>query len=133
MSKLLLFFLLGLASSQLLFDAQENNEIEVAEGNEFTVTMKGNPTTGYIWVLMNSDEVEGFLQATNLDDNQSGEFEAPDPSTGLVGAGGVYKFTFNALKSDEEAKDLKFAYVRPWEAQKNDEPTLVVKVNISKE
>lgn len=133
MSKLLLFFLLGLASAQLLFDAKQNPEIEVAEGSEFTITMAGNPTTGYIWVLRNPDEVEGFLQATNLDENLSGEYEAPDPSSGLVGAGGIYKFTFNALKSDEEAKDLKFDYVRPWEPAKNDEPSLVVKVNISKE
>jgi inhibitor of cysteine peptidase len=78
--------------------------IEVATGQEFTVTLKSNPSTGYGWQLATPvDETKvKFLRSV---------FNAP--KTDRVGAPGVELWIFEAVGKGETTISLK--YVRPWE------------------
>ncbi len=78
--------------------------IEVEVGQEFTVSLKSNPTTGYRWEL-----------AKPLDENileQVGR-KFTRPETDLVGADGEETWTFRAIRKGETAVAL--GYVQPWE------------------
>lgn len=66
------------------------------------VTLDGNATTGYGWVV----EIEG--ESVEL---RSEEYTAPE-DTGLLGAGGVWKAEFKAAA--DGVSTITFKYVRPW-------------------
>jgi inhibitor of cysteine peptidase len=75
-----------------------------AVGQELTVTLASNPTTGYHWELaVPLDEAIVKLVAS----------EYKPPQTTLVGAGGQEIWTFRAIGRGETVISLK--YVRPWE------------------
>lgn len=126
-----LFLLIGLSSCELKFNVKEDTEIDVAEGNDFTITLKGNPTTGYIWILSNTDEIKDYLKATNVDKENSGEYITDNHDPTIDGVGGTFYFKFKALKADKKAHQLKFNYLRPWEEDKNGINEITVDVNIS--
>ena len=72
---------------------------------EFRTELTGNPTTGYSWVC--SITPEGIVREL------SNEY-IPDPvEPGVVGSGGKFVFTFEAIKEGEA--ELVFSYLRPWE------------------
>ena len=73
-------------------------------GEEFTITLDSNPTTGYQWKL--SDNLtEGIVKLVKL------EYLAPE--TEMVGTGGKEVWTFEGVRPGETTIDLE--YVRPWE------------------
>ncbi|MCR5731842.1 MAG: protease inhibitor I42 family protein [Sphaerochaetaceae bacterium] len=80
------------------------DEIKVHPGDDFTLELEENPTTGYSW----SYEIEGdciLLASENYKQNKAKD--------GFVGVGGVHSFNFTALK--EGYAKIKFCYMRPWE------------------
>lgn len=78
--------------------------IEVEVGQEFAITLRSNPTTGYQWQLVGpSDEDIVKLMGS----------EHKGPEAELVGAGGEEVWTFQAISQGETAISLE--YVRPWE------------------
>lgn len=94
--------------------------MEVDDGAEvyvdagvFTIGINGNITTGYSWTLVEDSGLE-------LVDSS---YETSD--TTLVGAPGVFLFTFDATEPGEY--ELEFQYVRAWAPE---EPIETAKVLI---
>ncbi|MCG2685983.1 protease inhibitor I42 family protein [Candidatus Parcubacteria bacterium] len=76
-----------------------------AVGEEFTIRLEANATTGYSWEVTYDEE---YLELTD----QDYETEA---SPEIVGAGGRAVFTFQALTVGET--EITFSYSRPWEEE----------------
>ncbi len=89
--------------------------LNVPKGKDFALKFKGNPTTGFTWVLLNPEEVTGSLMGVNFDTDGFGSYVADANDRMLDGAGGNFYFRFKALKVSNEAKVLKFSYRRVWE------------------
>jgi len=78
--------------------------IETQVGQNFTITLEANVTTGYQWQLAKPLD-ENMLQLISAD------YLAD--KTGLVGAGGKQVWIFKVLKTGKTM--VSFKYVRPWE------------------
>ena len=78
--------------------------VAVREGQTFALTLRSNPTTGYIWQLAEPVN-ERIIRFTGN--------EYRSDKTGLMGAGGREIWTFKAVGIGETRISLK--YVRPWE------------------
>jgi len=81
-------------------------EVIVAVGDLFIVTLESNPTTGFMWTLAeNSDE--SVLQEVGH------EYVAAETTEPLPGTGGEEVWTFQALK--EGTSIISMEYSRTWE------------------
>ena len=106
-------------------------DINVSEGEEFALKFRGNPTTGYTWVLLNTEDVDGSLQATNFESDGIADYVADSKDELLVGGAGSFFYKFKAVKVSNEEKLLKFSYQRTWEKNANDLPDAVVRIIVS--
>jgi inhibitor of cysteine peptidase len=79
-------------------------QFNVAVGQEFTVTLASNATTGYHWELAAPLD-EAVVKLVNS--------EYRTPETSALGAPGQEIWTFQAVGQGRTVIDLK--YVRPWE------------------
>jgi len=82
--------------------------IEVAKGEEFTIVLDSNPTTGYSWRLARPLD-EDILMLIGS------EYLQPTPSskTPVMGAGGRELWVFRALSPGNV--EISLEYVRAWE------------------
>lgn len=80
--------------------------IETKNGDNFSVILETNPTTGYKWEL-DFDPI--YIQL--VDRKYTPRSQEP-----IVGAGGDETFNFLALKPGET--EITFSYLRPWEREK---------------
>ncbi|MEI7690732.1 MAG: protease inhibitor I42 family protein [bacterium] len=103
----------------LIYDKQfrGNSKVEVSEsqvnivvkkGQQFTITLTSNPSTGYTWSV-SDDYDKNIVQAV------SNEYIAPN--TQKVGAPGKELWTFKG-KGIGNTK-LNFTYARSWESKSN--------------
>ncbi len=76
----------------------------IPAGNEFTLTLESNRTTGYQWQLAGAPD-ETLVQLVG------NKYELPD--TRLIGAGGREVWTFKAVGKGRT--EIHLEYVRPWE------------------
>ena len=90
-----------------LTEADNDSQINVKSGDVITLTFASNPTTGYSWQVMDIDNV------ILVQDGDS-EFTQASNSEGLVGAGGMETFRFEAIGVGEAT--LELGYMRPWES-----------------
>ncbi len=74
---------------------------EVAVGDSFSFSLDSNPTTGYMWSAHFNPE---FLELVDT------EYE---PSSDLIGAGGIESFEFRALNVGDT--EITMVYERSWE------------------
>ena len=74
---------------------------EVAVGDSFSYSLDSNPTTGYMWSAHFDPE---YLELVDT------EYE---PSSDLIGAGGVESFEFRALQEGDTV--ITMVYERSWE------------------
>ena len=144
MSKLIFFFLFlfTLTTSETyegvkVFEISKSNNgkknevsITVKEGEEFALKFRGNPTTGYTWVLLNTDKLKDSLKGLNFENDGIAEYVADSKDKLLVGGAGNFYYKFKALKVTNEEQVLNFSYRRTWEKNTN-EPNAVVKININ--
>lgn len=79
-------------------------QVEVKAGEEFTVVLNGNPSTGYTWEAKDLDTTMFELV---------GDPEFVSDSPGMVGAGGTLTLTFKALQAGTAT--LNLVYHRSWE------------------
>lgn len=87
-------------------EAARDSVIRARVGEEFTVTLRANATTGYSWAL--ADSLDPALLAHVRNDY------VPDPAPqGMVGSGGHERWTFRALAAGETSIFLRYA--RAWE------------------
>ncbi|MEI8354807.1 MAG: protease inhibitor I42 family protein [Deltaproteobacteria bacterium] len=104
LSTLLLLLLFPSISHPLELTVKESGRsISLPVGEPLSITLAGNPTTGYIWELA---EVERTVLAPDPE-----PLYVPDSS--LTGAGGRYTFRLFPLKAGSTA--VKLEYRRPWE------------------
>ena len=98
-------------------DEGGDEELTVVSNSSFTIMLEGNPTTGYSWYLDNADEIKNAaaIEATNLDEYNSGEYAQNPTDEILDGVGGVFTFKFKTYEIQGELPQLKFVYKRPWE------------------
>lgn len=89
---------------QQLYEAFSASMIETQVGQEFTITLDSNPSTGYGWQLAEPLD-ESILELVGS------EYEPPED--GSIGTGGQELWTFKAVGQGETEIALK--YVRPWE------------------
>lgn len=95
-----------LVSSELPFELEQN-------GDEFTIILEGNPTTGYEWTWTINDKNHVEL----LD-------ETYDSASSLIGAGGKYSFKFKVLS--EGVSTIDFEYGRSFDKQADDKKISVL-------
>jgi len=90
------------SSEPISFGDISEQELTVKEGENFSIFLDANLTTGYQW-QMDLDRV--FIQFLDV--------SYTPPSTELVGASGVEKFDFKAVSKG--MVNIIFSYLRPWE------------------
>ena len=96
----------------------EGRQIELQKGQILTINLEGNPTTGYTWELVESEDAIV---------RQVGEAEFKADSD-LVGAGGVQTLRFEAVR--EGQMELTLVYHRPWETDVEPLETFAVQVTV---
>lgn len=96
---LFIFFLLLLC---LPMQNQAGETVQVYVGNDFSIVLESNPTTGYSWQLSSLPEKEliSFINSY---------FETKESAA--VGASGRQVWVFKALKAGKAT--IHFKYVRP--------------------
>ncbi len=105
--KKMLFLAIGLVaalalSGMLGCTSSVGGEVtEVAVGDSFSYSLDSNPTTGYMWSAHFDPE---YLELVDT------EYE---PSSDLIGAGGVESFEFRALQEGDTV--ITMVYERSWE------------------
>lgn len=105
------------ATPQSFTAADSGASITLAPGESFTVSLTGNPTTGYSWEVAE-------LDAAVL---ETGE-PVYEVGSDLMGAGGTYTWTFTAVAAGEA--QLELVYHRAWE-QAEPLETFTLEVTVS--
>ena len=103
-----------------------NLDIKIKENTKFELKIKGNPTTGYNWYILNYDELPN-LDIICLNKDNTGEFIYDPNQVGIVGIGGTFTFRFKVNSHNNNFKTIKLIYKRDWENNPND---LIVSINV---
>ena len=106
-------------------------ELKVPKGKDFALKFRGNPSTGYTWVLLNTEAVNGPLLGINFDDDGIGSYVPNSTDKNLLGGSGHFYYRFKALKVSNEPLVLNFSYRRIWGKIQNDVPDFAVKITVS--
>jgi len=93
-----------------------DNVIRAKVGQEFVISLKSNPTTGYSWEALSP---ASWLQPLGK------TYKADEPV--LIGSGGVENFRFKAL--GKGTTSITFGYSRPYAATAVETKTFSVEVN----
>ncbi len=86
--------------------AQSGQTLELSVGQELTVTLDANATTGYSWTVDQIDE-------SVLSQQGDPEYVVNNPDPNLVGGGGRAIFRFQAASPGQS--ELRLIYHRQWE------------------
>jgi inhibitor of cysteine peptidase len=89
--------------AEMIDDCEDTQNILIEAGEEFSIVLGSNPTTGFEWMVEFDEE---FVELSS---------RSFTPSSELVGAGGVDIFAFDSLEAGET--EIRFIYVRPWESR----------------
>lgn len=109
-------FFVGCVMVAPAFAAVEN--MELAVGQSKSITLPGNPTTGYLWRV--ADAPQTVQVDVTLEDSK-----AP---LGMVGCPRASIVTVTAKKVGQGV--IKLVYARPWEKDKAPLETLHINVNV---
>ena len=95
----------------LAFAADDNTITVSQEQPQFTITLAGNPTTGYGWFVNSyNSQLVKLLSSTYVQNKHP---------AGMVGVPGQFVFTFEAIPAafvhTPQATPVTFIYARPWE------------------
>ena len=86
--------------------SDSGKSFDLAKGDSLEITLEGNPTTGYLWVLF-------FGNDSVLKSAGDYAFKQDMAPAGSVGVGGTFIFKFQAISKG--TAHLEFGYQRPWE------------------
>ena len=99
---MLLFTSCG-GGTQIISEDAAGQTVTVKTGETIAINLKGNPTTGFSWQM--------------LDLNTAILVQQGDPAykadSSLIGSGGMYTYTFKAAGAGTQT--LVFNYARAWE------------------
>ena len=104
-----------------LFEKDHGRDITMCPGEELSIRLPGNPTTGYLWEVVTSDSA--VL-------NRKGE-AAFVADADRVGAGGQSIFRFTA--GGDGSVRLRLVYRRPWEKEIHPIKVFEVVVTVKRE
>lgn len=76
--------------------------------DKYVFTLKGNPTTGYEWTVMEYDKSVVSIESS---------YETRPHAPAMAGVGGEYTFTVTPLQAGET--DVVLLYMRAWEGAEN--------------
>ena len=115
---ILLLVLIPLSSRALDLTGLDNGKsVSVSLTEKLSVTLPGNPTTGYRWDLAE-------ISSGVLNTNSESAFAADST---MLGAGGKFTFLFTAVQPGTTG--IKLIYHRPWE--KNVQPLRTFDLTVS--
>jgi len=92
---------------------KELNEFTVAKEKDFILKVRGNPTTGYGWFLMENSDKQNLMALNVNEDGSCKNYEQDKTEQRLLGVGGNYYFKFNGLK--EGKYNILLVQKRVWE------------------
>ena len=112
-----------------------NWNLNVKSHSKFTVKIRGNPTTGYIWIIDNAEKVNIMNESSNLitcinlnNNNSTNDYLRDNQNENIVGQSGFYLFNFiTNIVTVPTSFEIDFIEKKPWE--KN--PFRIVKVIIT--
>jgi predicted secreted protein len=113
------------------YNNEETLEIKVNKGQEFTISIRGNPTTGYGWFLKDYTELNSSeLLASNLNEyGSTDDYKQDRAPRGFVGQGGAYYFKFKVNENANVAEQkLTFVNKRAWEKTEFKKFDAIVKI-----
>ena len=96
--------------------------VKVTAGQEFTITLEANHTTGFSWQLAKPLD-ETLVKSVKNDYKPTPQKAGGSPMTGV---GGTETWTFKAVKSGKTP--IEFKYVRPWEKDKEPAKTATYQI-----
>ncbi len=99
---LCLLVLAGCTKSADQYYTEGSQSVEIAGGEQFTIKLESNITTGYEWQVEYDDSLLALLESEYV----------PDDEDGPPGSGGAQFFTFEGLKSG--ATEIILVYKQPW-------------------
>ena len=102
--------------------ANKADSIEVATGDQFTVSLCSNASTGYQWVETADISDPGVIEQTGHEYILAPEKDKPAPP----GTPGSEMWIFNALK--EGNSTISFEYGQPWDGGEKAAWTFVLSV-----
>jgi inhibitor of cysteine peptidase len=102
-----------------LSKADNGSQVEIKVGGQITITLDGNPSTGYSWEAKD-------LNTTIFEQVGDPTFSSSNP--GLIGSGGTLTLIFKTLKAGTVS--LTLVYLRPWETGVDPIDTFAVTVNV---
>lgn len=115
MKSLLLFFMailflgcLGCATPRR-FDANDVTSISLHVDDTFTIDIRGNKTTGFIWRQVPNDDSQALLELIGE------SYETVKSKRNLCGAPGTFHFQYRAKAQGKCL--LQFENIRPWEKE----------------
>jgi predicted secreted protein len=91
--------------------------VEVKVGQQFTIVLEGNATTGYQW---QSDSDAAYLKQVKS------EYKVNNSKPGMVGVPGKQYFTYEAVKMG--STQVKLTYKRSFETANSDQKTFNVTI-----
>ncbi len=92
------------APPPILEMSDSGSTLELEVGDTFIVTLTGNPSTGFAWLVEDYDDTVVLMTDEGYTDNAAND---------RVGAGGEFAFEFEATRPGEA--DLELHYRRSWE------------------
>ena len=92
---------------------ETSGELEIKEGELYSIQIIGNATTGYLWFLDNVEELnKAGIEIINLGEHNSGKYITKKPIEGepmMVGAPGIFEFVIKMDKTSRvELPKMKF-------------------------
>ncbi len=116
-----LIFMISCSSGEINLTEEANGKtINCAKGQDITITLESNPTTGFDWYISENSKI-GNLELINK--NYKAE------TTDKVGVGGEQIFTFKA--TGKGTANLIIEYKREWEEGKSPEETFEVNIKVN--
>ncbi|NSW85179.1 MAG: protease inhibitor I42 family protein [Syntrophobacteraceae bacterium] len=92
------------SEGRIIGEKDTGSPVRLQVGEEFTITLESNPTTGYGWQLTGKPNPDVVRHVSN-------EFKGSE--TGMLGAGGMEWWKFRTVGQGKTV--LSFEYLRPWE------------------
>ena len=111
------FIITACGTSESLQITDPNQTIEVNAGDEFTIVIESNPTTGYHWEIVGELKNLEFI---------SRDYQASEPIT--TGSGGIDVWTFKAIASGEA--QITLGYYPPYEDPEPPQQTAIFIVTV---
>jgi len=109
----------GTSTTQVL-EANAAKGVKIAVGDQFSLVLDSNATTGFEWRLTEPKSKEIIKKIKNT---------YTETNTGAIGAGGKETWVFQGVKAGKVT--IKMEYIRPWEPTAPPDKTLELKVTVT--